>query len=106
MRRILVQFARSRSSRKRGGDALQVDLDEAFIPSPERDVGLIALDDALDELAALDPREAKVVELRFFSGLSVEETAEVLQVSGKTVTRDWNHAKVWLLHELKCVERR
>ena len=101
MRRILVQFARSRGSRKRGGGAGQVDLDEALIPSPERDADLIALDDALTALAAIDPREAKVVELRFFGGMSVEETAEVLQLSGMTVKRDWNHAKAWLLQQLK-----
>jgi RNA polymerase sigma factor (TIGR02999 family) len=101
MRRILVQFARSRGSRKRGGGAGQVELDEALIPSPERDADLIALDDALTALAAIDPREAKVVELRFFGGMSVEETAEVLQLSGMTVKRDWNHARAWLLQELK-----
>ncbi len=101
MRRILVQFARSRGSRKRGGGAGRVDLDEALIPSPERDADLMALDDALTALAAIDPREARVVELRFFGGLSVEETAEVLQLSGMTVKRDWNHAKAWLLQELK-----
>jgi RNA polymerase sigma factor (sigma-70 family) len=79
----------------------RVDLDEALIPSPERDADLIALDDALTALAAIDPREAKVVELRFFGGMSVEETAEVLQLSGMTVKRDWNHAKAWLLQQLK-----
>jgi len=100
MRRILVQFARSRGSRKRGGGA-QVEFDEALVPSPERDADLIALDEALTALAAIDPREAKVVELRFFGGMSVEETAEVLQLSGMTVKRDWNHAKAWLLQELK-----
>ena len=101
MRRILVQFARSRGSRKRGGGAGQLHLDEALIPSPERDADLVALDDALTALAAIDPREAKVVELRFFGGMSVEETAEVLQLSGMTVKRDWNHARAWLLQELK-----
>ena len=100
MRRILVQFARSRGSRKRGGGA-QVEFDEALVPSPERDADLIALDEALTALAAIDPREAKVVELRFFGGMNVEETAEVLQLSGMTVKRDWNHAKAWLLQELK-----
>ncbi len=101
MRRILVQFARSRGSRKRGGGAGRVDLDEALIPSPERDTDLIALDDALTALAAIDPREARVVELRFFGGMSVDETVEILQLSGMTVKRDWNHAKAWLLQELK-----
>jgi RNA polymerase sigma factor (TIGR02999 family) len=101
MRRILVEFARSRGSRKRGGDVCKVELDEAFIPSPGRDTDLVALDDALNALAEIDSREAKVVELRFFGGLSVDETAEVLGISDKTVMREWNLAKVWLLQELK-----
>ena len=77
------------------------DFDIALLPSPEGDEDLIALDDALDALAENDPREAKVVELRFFGGLSVEETAEVLKVGEKTVRRDWNHAKAWLLDEMR-----
>jgi RNA polymerase sigma factor (TIGR02999 family) len=101
MRRILVEFARSRGSHKRGGDVRKVELDEAFIASPRPDADLIAVDDALNALAAIDPRAAKVVELRFFGGMSVEETAEALGVSGNTVMRDWNLAKVWLLRELK-----
>ncbi len=101
MRRILIEFARARNSRKRGGRVHKVDFDEGLVPSPERYRDLIALDDALNALAAKDPREAKVVELRFFGGLSKEETAEVLQVSSKTVQRDWEHAKVWLKRESK-----
>jgi RNA polymerase sigma factor (TIGR02999 family) len=101
MRRILVEFARARSSQKRGGGAVKVDFDEAFSTSPGRDEVLIALDEALDELAQVDPREAKVVELRFFGGLSEKETAEVVGVTDRTVRQDWNHAKAWLTDELK-----
>jgi RNA polymerase sigma factor (TIGR02999 family) len=101
MRRVLVEFARSRASRKRGGDALTVNLDEAVVPPQQRKAVLIALDDALNALANIDPREAKIVELRFFGGLSEKETAEVVGVSDRTVKQDWNHAKVWLLAELK-----
>jgi RNA polymerase sigma factor (TIGR02999 family) len=101
MRRVLVQFARARGSRKRGGNAHQVAFEEGLIASPGRNRDLIALDDALQALAAIDPREANVVELRFFGGLSAEETAEVLKVSSKTVLREWEHAKVWLMRELK-----
>ena len=101
MRRVLVEIARSRGSRKRGGDACQVELEEAVIPPKSRDTDLVALDDALNALAAIDPREARVVELRFFGGLSVEETAEALGVSEKTVMREWSLAKIWLLRELK-----
>jgi RNA polymerase sigma-70 factor, ECF subfamily len=101
MRRILVEFARARRSQKRGGETRQVELDEAMIPSINPDTDLIALDEALNALAAIDPREARVVELRFFGGLTVEETSEVMGISDKTVMRDWELAKVWLLHELK-----
>ena len=101
MRRILVQFARARGSRKRGGNAHKVAFEEGWIASPGQNRDLIALDDALQALAAIDPREARVVELRFFGGLSAEETAEVLKVSSKTVLREWEHAKVWLMRELK-----
>jgi RNA polymerase sigma factor (TIGR02999 family) len=100
MRRILVDFARARQKRKRGGDLVHVSLDEAPEISRERSPDLIALDDALQALASLDERKSKVVELRFFGGLSVEETAEVLNVSPITVMRDWGFAKVWLLREL------
>jgi len=100
MRRILVEFARARGSRKRGGNAPMVTLGDAVDSPIEPDSDLVALDDALNALAELDLREAQVVELRFFGGLNEKETAEVLDVSEKTVRRDWNHAKVWLLEEL------
>jgi len=100
MRRILVDFARSRGYQKRGGGATDVNFDEAFIVSSDPDVNLVALDDALRTLAAVDERKSRVVELRFFGGLSVEETAEVLNVSVDTVMRDWKLAKAWLLREL------
>ena len=102
MRQILIEFARTRGSRKRGGNLHQVAFDEGLVPSLLRYRDLIALDDALNALAAIDPREAKVVELRFFGGLSADETAEVLKVSSKTVLREWAHAKVWLMRELQC----
>jgi RNA polymerase sigma factor (TIGR02999 family) len=101
MRQVLMQYARSRYARKRGGDAVRLEFSEALVPSPERDADLIALDDALDGLAKTDPREAKVVELRFFGGLSEEETAHVLGISDRTVRREWDHAKAWLLRQLK-----
>ena len=100
MRRILIDFARARRAQKRGGDAVRVPFDEALDAAPQRSTDLVALDDALDVLAEVDPRKAQVVELRFFGGLSVEETARVLQVSGDTVMRDWRLAKAWLLREL------
>jgi RNA polymerase sigma-70 factor (ECF subfamily) len=100
MRRILVDAARARHKQKRGGDVIHVSLDEAMIVSRERGPDVIALDEALKTLATLDPRKSKVIELRFFGGLSVEETAEVLGVSPVTVMRDWGLAKTWLLREL------
>jgi RNA polymerase sigma-70 factor, ECF subfamily len=100
MRRILIDFARSRGYLKRGGAIPHVSLEEAPSVCDEPDVNLVALDDALKALAAVDERKSKVVELRFFGGLSVEETAEVLRTSGDTVIRDWRLAKIWLLHEL------
>ena len=100
MRRILVDFARARQKQKRGGDFVKVSLDDALEVSQQRSPDLIALDDALKTLAGFDERKCKVVELRFFGGLSVEETAEVLNVSAITVMRDWGMAKVWLLREL------
>jgi RNA polymerase sigma factor (TIGR02999 family) len=100
MRRILVDFARSKGYQKRGGGAQKVSLDEALIVSSEPGADLVALDDALDALAAFDARKAQVVEMRFFGGLSVEETAEALKVSVDTVMRDWKLAKAWLLREL------
>jgi RNA polymerase sigma factor (TIGR02999 family) len=100
MRRILVDHARSRRYQKRGGGIEHVTFDEALAVSAGRAPDLVALDDALQTLARVDPRKGQVVELRFFGGLSVEETAEVLQVSANTVMRDWRVAKVWLLREL------
>jgi RNA polymerase sigma factor (TIGR02999 family) len=100
MRRILIDFARSRGSQKRGGDVLHVSLDEAPSVCTDPDPNLLALDDALKALATVDERKSKVVELRFFGGLSVEETAAVLKVSPETVMRDWRLAKLWLLREL------
>jgi RNA polymerase sigma factor (TIGR02999 family) len=100
MRNILVDFARNRQSQKRGGAARAVSLDQALEVSSERGADLVALDDALSLLASLDARQAQVVELRFFGGLSVEETAEVLKVSPGTVRRDWRMAKAWLHREL------
>ena len=100
MRRILVDFARAKNYQKRGGGAQAVTLDEALVVAePGRD--LVALDEALDALAKMDERKAKVVEMRFFGGLSVEETAAALGVSPDTVMRDWRLAKAWLLRELK-----
>jgi len=101
MRRILVDWARSHRSLKRGGDRRVVQLEEALVASPEADVDLVALDDALQKLNDLDPRKSQVVELRFFGGLSVEETASVLKVSVDTVMRDWKLAKGWLRRELE-----
>jgi RNA polymerase sigma factor (TIGR02999 family) len=100
MRRILVDWARSRSAFKRGSALRPVQLEEALVVSPESEVDLVALDDALKALEVLDPRKSRVVELRFFGGLSVEETAEVLNVSVETVMRDWRLAKIWLRREL------
>ena len=100
MRRILVDFARSRQYAKRGGNAPMLSLDQAPVAISDC-AELVALDDALSALAAVDPRKSQVVELRFFGGLSVEETAEVLKVSVETVMRDWKLARVWLRRELR-----
>ena len=100
MRRVLVDHARARGYQKRGGGAQQVTLDEALLVSPEPAVDLVALDRALVALAAVDARKSRVIELRFFGGLSVEETADVLHVSADTVKRDWRLAKLWLLRAL------
>jgi RNA polymerase sigma factor (TIGR02999 family) len=96
MRRILTDFARSRNYQKRGGGALHVSFDEALAVSQEQDAEIVAIDDALSQLAALDSRKSQVVELRFFGGLSEVEIAEVLKVSPETVRRDWRFAKSWL----------
>ena len=100
MRRILVDAARARGYQKRGGGAKKVSLDEALLVSGEPRQDLVALDDALNALATFDLRKSQVVEMRFFGGLSVEETAEALRVSADTVMRDWRLAKVWLVREL------
>jgi len=100
MRRVLVDYARSRRSDKRGGGARPVSLDEAPTLAQDRVGLLVDVDEALNRLAAIDPKRAKVVELRYFGGLSVEETAEVLKISPITVIRNWNFAKAWLLREL------
>ncbi len=101
MRRILVDVARAERSLKRGGDHPHVSLDERLAVSPEPRPDLAALDDALIELASMDRRKSRVVELRFFGGLTAEETAEVLGVSQDTVLRDWRLAKLWLLRRLE-----
>jgi RNA polymerase sigma factor (TIGR02999 family) len=102
MRRVLVDFARTRNYQKRGGEVLRVEFDEAWMGSiGQRGDLVVALDDALQELAKFDARKSQVVEMRFFGGLSAEETAEVLKVSEDTVLRDWKLAKTWLLRELK-----
>lgn len=100
MRHILVDHARTRQAAKRGGAAQQVVLDEAAAVSVEPAAELVALDDALQILAAFDQRKSQVVEMRYFGGLTVEETAEALQVSPETVARDWRLARTWLLREL------
>jgi len=100
MRRILVDFARSRGYQKRGGGAREVTLEKGLMGAQARTQKLVALDDALKALSDLDPRKSKVVELRFFGGLSLEETAEVLKVCPDTVLRDWRMAKAWLGREL------
>lgn len=100
MRRILVDYARSRSYAKRGGGIRNLPLDEALIVSDERNNEVLALDETLERLAELDPRKGQIVELRFFGGLSIEETAEVLTVSPGTVMRDWTLAKAWLRREM------
>src|ERR1700730_18142041 len=100
MRRILVDFVRSKHYLKRGGGAQKVTFDEALVASPEQGHDLVALDYALTALALTDARKSRVVELRFFGGLSVEETAEVLKVSPDAVMRDWKLAKAWLAREM------
>ncbi len=100
MRRILIDFARSRGYQKRGGAARQVNFDDGMFVTAQPDFNLVAVDEALNRLAEVDARKSKVVELRFFGGLGVKETAEVMKVSADTVMRDWKLAKVWLLREL------
>jgi RNA polymerase sigma factor (TIGR02999 family) len=100
MRRILVDAARARGSDKRGGGVVKVDIDQTAVLSPERDRSIIALDDALAAFSQVAPRQAQVVELRYFGGLSEEEIVEVLKISPRTVRRDWEFAKAWLTREL------
>jgi len=100
MRHILVDYARFHQRAKRGGGVALLPLDEVFVFAPEASSDLLALNDALDRLGQLDPRKARVVELRFFGGLTVEETADVLQLSPNTILRDWNMAKAWLKREI------
>jgi RNA polymerase sigma-70 factor (ECF subfamily) len=100
IRRILVDHARNRGYGKRGGSAVQVSLEEGMVGAKSRPIDVLALDDALASLAEFDPRKARVVELRYFGGLSVEETAEALGISPKTAKRDWKMAKAWLFGEL------
>jgi RNA polymerase sigma factor (TIGR02999 family) len=102
MRRILVDAARARGTDKRGAGALQVDFNETAIVSPETDRSIVALDDALAAFSEVAPRQAKVVELRYFGGLSEEEIVEVLKISPRSVRRDWEFARAWLARELHC----
>ncbi|MGI8436048.1 MAG: sigma-70 family RNA polymerase sigma factor [Chthoniobacterales bacterium] len=104
MRRILVDHARKARAEKRGGDWDKLEFNEALLSSPERQVDLVALDDALQDLAKLDPRQSRVVELRFFGGLTEEEAGEVLDVSPRTIRREWRIAKAWLRRELVRAE--
>jgi RNA polymerase sigma factor (TIGR02999 family) len=100
MRRILVNYALARSAGKRGGSVRKVPLESAAIATPESDRQIVELNDALDTLTKLDARKAQIVELRFFAGLSVEETAVILKVSAQTVHRDWSISKTWLAREM------
>lgn len=100
IRRILVDHARTRHAQKRGGNAQKLSLDEAIGLPEQRDLDIIALDDALKQLAELDPQQSKVIELRFFGGLSIEETAEAIGISPATVKREWVTARAWLLRQL------
>lgn len=100
MRQILVEYARSRNTHKRGGAVLKFAIDDVEEHSPKPDLDIVALDDALKDLARIDPQQSRVVELRFFSGLSIEDTAQALGISESTVKRDWNTARVWLYREL------
>ena len=104
MRRILVDHARSRQRDKRGGGRARVVLDEAVALSPQKDEDVLALDEALEKLSGLDPRQAKVVDLRFFGGMNVEEVAQALGVSKRTVEGDWTFARAWLSRELSNAE--
>jgi RNA polymerase sigma factor (TIGR02999 family) len=100
MRTILVDYARSHAYAKRGGGAHRLTFDEAMVVSPDRSAEVVAIDEALKQLALIDPQQSQIVELRFFGGLTIEETAEVLHVSPATIKREWSTAKAWLYHEL------
>lgn len=102
MRRILVSHARARRAQKRGGGETRITLDEGVAAEPQGDVNLLALDEALSRLEAIDAEKSRMVELRFFSGLSVEETAEVMGVSPRTIDRQWQTAKAWLHREIRA----
>lgn len=104
MRQILVDYARKRQFAKRGGNALQVSLDQAAIIADESSAEMIALDDALNALAGFAPEQSRIVELRFFGGLTIEETAEVMKLSVDKVKREWSMAKTWLYHEIKVTD--
>ena len=104
MRRILVDWARSRGYQKRGGEARRLPLNEALLVSPDSPIDLVGLNKALEDLEKFDARKAKVIELRFFGGLTVEETAEVVSLSPRTIKREWAAAKAWLLGEMTRVE--
>jgi len=103
MRRILVDHSRRRQAAKRGGAVDAIPFEQAVLPMIQRASDVIALDDALDALAIRDPQQARIVELRFFSGLSIEETADVVGVSPSTIKREWNFAKAWLAREMRAV---
>jgi RNA polymerase sigma factor (TIGR02999 family) len=100
MRQILVDYARAHRASKRGNGVCKINLDDAESESPAANVDVVALDDALQSLARIDPQQSRVVELRFFAGLSIEDTSEILGISPSTVKRDWNTARVWLYREL------
>lgn len=100
MRRVLIDYARAHATEKRGGGAVRLSIDDVQIPLEQRAAGLLALDEALERLAQMDERKCKVIEMRFFAGLSDEEIAEVLGVTTRTVLRDWKTARLWLYREL------
>ena len=102
MRRILVDFARKKASLKRGGERVQVTLGDNVDVSDERDAEVVALDEALERLAKMNERQSRIVELRYFGGLTEEQIAETLDISSRTVRRDWNLARAWLYRELSC----
>ena len=104
MRQILIERARARGAQKRGGARQRVTLDERLVPGGEQSIDLLALDEALERLAAIDQDQARLVELRFFGGLTVEETAEAMEISPATVKRHWTVASAWLARELKLPE--